>query len=162
MRTAATPLAALALFAPSLAHAAPPPHRSLSELLPRLAFRSDGPLAPSVTFGVRGNLARDDAMLGGPRVHFWRALPEVVFSVRPAPGLEVFAGGGAGAAYVTGSRGRGRRGRIRETDLALSASLGASFALQGVPLTASARVETVLGQGAAVMLRLKIDFGHAR
>lgn len=162
MRTAATSIVALVAFAPSLAHAAPPAHPKLSELLPRLSFHGEGALAPTVTFGVRGNPGRDDALLCRPKIHLWRALPELVFSVRPAPGLQLFAGCGAGGAYVTGSRGRGRRGRVRETDLALSGSLGATFDFQGVPFTASARVETVVGQGAAVMLRLKIDLSRAR
>jgi hypothetical protein len=162
VRTVATSLAVLATFAASLAHAAPPAHRRLSDLLPRFAIHGDGPLAPTVTFGVRGNPGRYDGLLSRPKIHLWRALPELVVRVQPSPALEIFAGGGAGAAYVTGRRGRGRRGRVRETDLALSVSLGATFDFQGVPLTASARAESVVGQGAAVMLRLKIDFSRRR
>lgn len=159
MRTAATPLAALAALAPSLAHAAPPAHARPSELIPRFVFQAEGPLAPTVTFTLRTAPARDDPMLGRSSLRIYRGLPEVMVSLRPEPGVQLFCGVGAGAAYVIGMR---KRHRVRETDLALSGSFGVRVVIEGIPLTASVRGEALVGQGAAVMLRLKIELPDGR
>ncbi|MFT3776529.1 MAG: hypothetical protein QM820_65140 [Minicystis sp.] len=158
MRSAATSLAVLAALAPSVAFAAPPKERrpsSASDLVPRIAFRVGGALDPSVSFVLRGAAGRDDALVG-PTLRAYRAAPEIVFVLRPAPRVEIFAGGGAGPAYLVQEPGAPVL-FPESTVLAISASLGARFPWQGVPVTALARAESVCGHGSAVMLRLALD-----
>ncbi|APR86443.1 Hypothetical protein A7982_11792 [Minicystis rosea] len=163
MRTAAASCAVLWVLAPSIAIAAPPilplPSQS-SDLAPRVRVHLGGLLDPTVSFVLRGGGGRDDA-LASPLLRAYRAAPEIVFGLRPAPHVEIFAGVGAGPAHLVlepGAPGGPREGMA----LAISASIGARFPWQGVPFSAIARAESVHGLGAAVMIRFALDLAAAK
>ena len=163
MRITATACVVLAVIAPSAARAAPPfPNlpSSGSDLAPRFGLHLGGSSGPTVTFVLRSGSTRDDALVG-PLVRAYRAAPEILFGFRPAPSLEIFAGGGAGPAHLVPAPGA-PGGRREHTTLAISASIGARFPWQGVPLSVIARAESVCGHGAALMLRLALDLAAAK
>jgi len=109
-------------------------------------------MEPSITLAVRAAAGRLDPLLG-PGLAGWRAVPELLFAFRPAPRVEIFGGGGAGAARVLPERGGARE----ELDVAFSAEVGVRFTWQGVPATTIARAESVEGHGAAVTLGVRLD-----
>lgn len=151
MRTAVPSAAALISLAPSTAAAAP--HLS-PDLIPRLVLRAGGPLDPSVGLAIRRGGSPQDAAVAPPDVRLYRVVPELSVTLRPAEGVEVFAGAGVGPAFAIPPAGLPR---WSDTDLAFSATLGARVPWLCVPLTAAARAEVVVGQGAAVMIRLTLD-----
>jgi hypothetical protein len=155
VRSAATLLAALAALAPSVVRAEPSEPRSSDDPLPRLGLRLAGPYEPTFTFEVRGTAGHDESLFG-PFLSAYRAAPEILFNIRPEPNLEIFAGGGAGPAYVVPDP-RAPVWVAARSAIAFSGALGARFPFQGAAVYAAARAEAVDGYGAAVMLRFAID-----
>jgi hypothetical protein len=155
VRSAATSIVALAALAPSLAQAAPSsPFRPGGDLVPRLRLNLGGPLSPSIALAVRAMGGRNDPLFGPGLIGF-RAVPELIFALRPAPRLEIFAGGGLGAARVRPDRAGAPF--AEELDLASFAAFGTRFTWERVPVTTTARVESVAGHGTAVTLNLRLN-----
>ncbi len=99
--------------------------------------------------------AGSDEALAGAGVRIFRAHPEILVGVHHGPHLDLFAGVGAGAAYLV----RPPRGVV---DLTVSGTLGLRVPMEGANLLATARAEALAGGGAVVTLRLQLSFGRFR
>lgn len=125
----------------------------------RFGYAGTGPLTPSVTLELRGAIGGDEALLG-PRASGYRAQPEVQLGLHPASDLEIFGGGGLGAAYVQPAA--GVPGLPAGPTLSISGALGVRFPLSRVTVSAIARTESVRGYGTAVTLDLALAFSEGR
>jgi hypothetical protein len=153
----------LAAAFPLVARAETTPRASLAshggDLAGGLGYEGTGPFAPSVTLNLRAAAGHDEALLG-PLSTFYRAQPELLFGLRPAAHLALFAGGGLGAAYlVPDAR---EHGMTEGPAFTLSGALGARFPWEGVPVTATARAEAVGGRGMAVTFDLALALADVR
>jgi hypothetical protein len=125
----------------------------------RLAYESTAPYAPSVTLELRMAAGHDEALLG-PLPTFYRTQPELLFGLRPSAQLQIFAGGGVGAAYVVPDP--LAPGTFDGPTVTVSGALGARFPWEHVPVTATARFESVHGCGMAATFDIAVALADAR
>jgi hypothetical protein len=131
----------------------------VGDMAGRVGYTGAGPLAPSVSLELRAASGHDEALLG-PRAGYYRAQPVIQVGLRPLAGVEVFAAGGLGAAYVVPDA--GAQGLTRGPALSSSWSLGTRFPLDHLAMSVVTRAESVRGYGTSVTLELALAFSERR